>query len=491
MKGGIKFDFRHNKLLTENKIRSFEKVNYVNIFLCEGGNIAKAKVKSGDLVKAGQVIAQREDGFPIFASISGKVSCVSEEYIKIENDLKFAKKTMRKIKQTPESVKKRIKDAGIVCGGGQALYTKLSGVKNLVINICESEDYLDCESTIAINKTSQVLKGAIMLSKAIGLNGFYVAIERGSNEALPALKKEINELDYDIKLDILPNVYPIGNEKIVAGEVLGKKIDFTKSLAEQEILVIDAMTALAIYEAVKLGKPFYERVVTISGRAIKKPANVMMKNGTSFESALTYVGGEVFDKNRVTEFEKLKEDRMALLEEYALACLSVESRTKNKENPNLKEDIHRFKELKKQYNFKAKKFGKELSLKAKEIRADFKNSLVKLVKGGPMVGEAVESLSATITLSSKGMLFLSKEECYLDYPTACIKCGKCIDVCPVKINPVKLEYLGELGRINDCKINGANRCIECGACSFICPARRDLKASVQLVKTMIKEAENE
>ena len=491
MKGGIKFDFKHNKLLTENKIKSFEKVNAVKIFLSEGGYKTKTKVKAGDVVKAGQVIAEREDGFPIFASVSGKVISAENDFIKIENDFKSAKKTLRKITQTPQNVKKRIKDAGIVCARGEALYNKLNGIKNLVLNICESEDYLDCESTIAINKTSQVLKGTIILAKALGLNRFNVAIERGSNEAIPALKRGISELDFNIIFDILPNIYPIGNDKIVSSEVLGKKIDFTKSLGEQEILVIDAMVALAIYEAVKLGKPFYERVVTISGRAIKKQVNVMVKNGTTFASALAYVGGEVFDKGRIDDFEKLKEDRAEQLEKYALTCLSVEERTKDKNNPKLKEDIERLKELKKQYNFKAKKFNKELKAKAKEIKVDFKDSLIKLVKGGPMVGEAVEDLETPCTLSTKGMLFLSKEECYLDYPTACIKCGKCIDVCPVKINPIKLEYLGEMGKFNECKANGVNRCIECGACSFICPARRDLKASVQIIKCKLKEGENE
>lgn len=121
----------------------------------------------------------------------------------------------------------------------------------------------------------------------------------------------------------------------------------------------------------------------------------------------------------------------------------------------------------------------------------FKEEPKKLLYGGPMMGIAVPSSSAPILKNTNAILALAEKDAVLPEPTPCIRCGKCIDACPLKLMPV--EYAKALAT-NDMELlekRKVNLCMECGCCSFVCPARRPLVENNKLAKAELRKYQAE
>ena len=109
-----------------------------------------------------------------------------------------------------------------------------------------------------------------------------------------------------------------------------------------------------------------------------------------------------------------------------------------------------------------------------EAAGGFKGTPAKIISGGPMMGKAIYSLDIPITKSSSAILCLSQDEASEYEPSACIRCGRCVSVCPGRVMPNQLARLANAGEIDAfIKYNGME-CCECGCCSYICPAKRPL-----------------
>lgn len=109
----------------------------------------------------------------------------------------------------------------------------------------------------------------------------------------------------------------------------------------------------------------------------------------------------------------------------------------------------------------------------------------KVVSGGPMMGFALYDLNIPVTKTSSAVLCMKEDIVSSSEPTACINCGRCVDVCPGRVLPAKLAVFAEHhDEENFLKYNGLE-CCECGCCSYICPARRPL---TQAIKSMRKIA---
>lgn len=108
----------------------------------------------------------------------------------------------------------------------------------------------------------------------------------------------------------------------------------------------------------------------------------------------------------------------------------------------------------------------------------------KYISGGPMMGFAMTSLDVPITKGTSSLLVLGEDIVSLTEATPCIRCARCIDVCPGRIMPSKLSVLAARGSKEAFVSNGGMECCECGCCSFICPAKRPL---TQTIKTMRKQ----
>ena len=109
----------------------------------------------------------------------------------------------------------------------------------------------------------------------------------------------------------------------------------------------------------------------------------------------------------------------------------------------------------------------------------------KIISGGPMMGMALSSIDIPITKGSSAILAFVKDPLNDVTQTACINCGRCVEICPGRVVPTKLAKLAAKGDMEGFLKNYGLECCECGCCSYICPAKRDL---TQAIKTMRKRA---
>ena len=118
-----------------------------------------------------------------------------------------------------------------------------------------------------------------------------------------------------------------------------------------------------------------------------------------------------------------------------------------------------------------------------EEAGGFKQPPVKIVSGGPMMGFGIFDLDVPATKTSSALLCLTRDEVSAMEPSACINCGKCVEVCPGRVVPRKLaDYAEHYDEEAFVKNNGME-CCECGCCSYVCPAKRPL---TQVIKSMRK-----
>lgn len=112
---------------------------------------------------------------------------------------------------------------------------------------------------------------------------------------------------------------------------------------------------------------------------------------------------------------------------------------------------------------------------------------VKLVMGGPMMGRTLASPEYAISKTDSGFLALTEKEASTLLPTPCIRCGRCVSVCPMKLSPLYIDFYATAGDTENAVKYGALNCFECGSCAFVCPAKRPIVQSVRLTKIKARE----
>ena len=130
------------------------------------------------------------------------------------------------------------------------------------------------------------------------------------------------------------------------------------------------------------------------------------------------------------------------------------------------------------------RIGTPLS-KALELSGGVKYSPGKIILGGPMMGFAQKSLDVTLMKNSSGIVLLDRDEISLFTSQACIRCGRCIDVCPMNILPGPLSVMVESEDFGLAEQYHAMDCIECGSCSYVCPSFRPLVQHFRRAKAEI------
>ena len=113
-----------------------------------------------------------------------------------------------------------------------------------------------------------------------------------------------------------------------------------------------------------------------------------------------------------------------------------------------------------------------------EAAGGFKTEPEKLISGGPMMGFAMFTTDVPVTKTSSSILGFTKDEVSAYEPSACINCGRCVEVCPSRLIPSRLADLAEHHEEERFKKMEGLECVECGSCSYVCPAKRQLKQSI-------------
>ena len=299
-------------------IEVLELPDVVNIPLGQHiGAPATAKVAKGDKVLTGQLIAEAT-GFMsanIHSPISGTVTAVDMQpngqglrqmmiTIKREGDewmpeIDRSKDIKRECELDSQTIISKIKDAGIVGMGGATFPThvKLSipnGCKAeyLIINGVECEPYLTSDHRNMLERGEELLIGVEILKKALNVEHAVVGVENNKPDAIENLNKIIASGKFDIKVEPLKVQYPQGGEKQLIAAVTGREVPPPPGLPiHVGAVVCNASTALAVYEAVQKNKPLIERVVTITGKDLQSPRNLLTRMGTPISKLIEMAGG--------------------------------------------------------------------------------------------------------------------------------------------------------------------------------------------------------
>jgi electron transport complex protein RnfC len=274
------------------------------------GKLCVPVVKVKDSVLTGQLIASESSGLfsPIHSSVSGIVTAIQDyihpilgrnKAIVIESDSQD-----RKVNQggrlsaeveglTPGQLRKIILDAGIVGLGGAAFPThvKLNPPKKIeyfILNGAECEPYLTNDFRLMVEQTKEIIAGAKIVLKILGINKCIVAIEDNKPEAIEAFNSELRTTNFEIRA--LKTQYPQGGEKQLIKRVLNKEVPSGGLPFDIGVMVQNVGTVFAIYEAIYKNKPLYERVITITGSCLEKPGNFLVRIGTTVRDLLNECG---------------------------------------------------------------------------------------------------------------------------------------------------------------------------------------------------------
>ena len=120
-----------------------------------------------------------------------------------------------------------------------------------------------------------------------------------------------------------------------------------------------------------------------------------------------------------------------------------------------------------------------------EAAGGFKEEPVKIISGGPMMGFGVFELDLPTTKTASALLCLTRDEVSEMEPSACINCGRCLEVCPGRVMPSKLATLAEKHKEEEFVANDGMECCECGCCSYVCPAKRHLTQSIKSMRKIV------
>jgi electron transport complex protein RnfC len=116
-----------------------------------------------------------------------------------------------------------------------------------------------------------------------------------------------------------------------------------------------------------------------------------------------------------------------------------------------------------------------------------KDEKLKVISGGPMMGFSIPSLDIPVTKGTSGILALPEGEIvHAEDFGPCIRCGRCLDVCPMGLMPMMLSIYAEKGQYEGAKEYNLFDCFECGSCAFVCPSKRPIVQLVRLAKSQVK-----
>ena len=313
-----------NKLSANQPIRALAIPSQVVVPMGQNlGAPSKPVVKRGEKVKTGQLIAEA-GGFissHLHAPVSGTIFKIDNVMdmsgyrrpafiINVEGDewmdnIDRSDKLVTDVDFTPEEIVAKVKAAGIVGMGGATFPTHVKlmpppgkKAEYLIINGVECEPYLTADHQLMLEKGAEIVVGTKLLMKALKVDKAVIGIENNKPDAI----RQMNELtagEENISVQPLQVKYPQGGEKQLIKAVTHREVPSGKLPIEVGCVVQNVGTAFAVYEAVTKNKPLIERVVTVTGKALKKPSNLKVRIGTPVSFLLEEAGGLPEDTGKI------------------------------------------------------------------------------------------------------------------------------------------------------------------------------------------------
>ena len=388
-------------------------------------------VAKGDLVKVGSVIA-KTGGFVsanIHSSVTGKVTKIDAVFdaggykrpaiiiaVAAEEEWKEgidrSPELVRDCTLSPQEITSAIAAAGVVGLGGATFPTHVKlapppGAKAelLIVNAVECEPYLTSDHQLMLTKAPEILVGVQLLMRALEVGRAVIGIEANKPDAIALMTRLAKEYP-GVEVMPLKVQYPQGGEKQLIDAVLRRQVKSGALPISAGAVVQNVGTVFAVYEAVQKHKPLIERIVTVTGKHLERPANYLVRIGTPIQELITASGG-------------------------------------------LPEDTG------------------------------------KIIGGGPMMGKALLSPEIPVTKGTSGVLLLPREESVRQPMRACIRCAKCVNVCPMGLNPTYLMRDVQYADWDQVERGYVLDCIECGSCSYTCPSHRPLLDFIRVGKQRV------
>ncbi len=387
-------------------------------------------VKKGDPVKVGTLIA-RANGFVsanIHSPVSGVVAKIDDTYdlsgyrrpaiyIDVvgdewEDSIDRSESLIKDNMLSSDDIIDRITKQGVVGLGGATFPTHVKLISSpgkkvdvLLINAVECEPYLTSDHQLMLENPDEILVGIQLLMKAVKVQRAIIGIENNKGDAIGLLTEKVKAYP-GIEVITLKVKYPQGGEKQLIDAVLHRQIPGGALPVDAGAVVLNVGTAFAVYEAIQKNKPLVERIVTVTGKSIKSPANFRVRIGTPLQQLIDAAGG-------------------------------------------LPEDTG------------------------------------KIVAGGPMMGKSVASIEIPVVKGCSGILIMPSLEAQRAGMKTCIRCAKCVAVCPMGLEPYLLGSIGEMMLWEHAERERVMDCIECGCCSYTCPANRPLVDFIRLGKSKV------
>ncbi|KAA6336330.1 Electron transport complex subunit RnfC [termite gut metagenome] len=422
-----------NKLSANRTIITAEVPKQAVILLGQHiGAPAKPVVAKGNKVKVGTKIAEA-NGFisaSVHSSVSGMVAKIdlatdasgyaqSAVFIDVEGDeweetIDRSETLVRECTLTSEEIIKRIADAGITGMGGASFPTHVKlmppspfKAECVIINVAECEPYLTADHQLMLEHAEEILVGVSLLMKAMKVDKAFIGIENNKPDAIQLMTKEVSQF---VGINVVPLKvkYPQGSEKQLVEAITGRQINKGALPVSVGVVVQNLATTFAVYQAVQKNKPLVERVVTVTGKSLVNPSNVMVRIGTPVHRLIDICGGLPQDTG-------------------------------------------------------------------------------KIIGGGPMMGKALINTDVPITKCCSGILIMNRKEAERSEVQNCIRCAKCVDACPMGLEPYLLSALAEKNNFERMEEENTMDCIECGCCQFICPSCLPLLDHIRLGKKTIQQ----
>ena len=410
-------------------------------------------VKEGDYVKTGQKIGEAAGyvSCPVHASLSGTVvsvglsphpntgldvMCVTIESDNTDELHESVKPCDNPGSLTADEIIAIIRDKGLTGMGGAGFPTAVKvkspkPIDTVLINGCECEPLLTADHRLMLEYSGHVAEGLSLLLRATGAGAGIIVIEDNKPNAIAAMEACVKDLD---NISVLPvrTKYPQGAEKMLIKRALGRHVPSGALPLDVGVAVCNAGTAKAVSDAVLRGMPLIERVVTVSGERIQNPGNFLVRFGTPVKSILDYCGTKPagYCADCVDSADSAESDGMGCPE---AGCSGTGDYT--------------------------------------------------IMLGGPMMGVEVRDLNVPVIKGTNGIIAI---EPAVTQASNCIRCGRCVDVCPMELFPLYFpQYLSKdfRGDVAEAmKDKAVADCVECGCCDFVCPSKIKIRDAIRIGK---------